>query len=169
MKNWSFKFGYRTRLIWSWRWRVCDMAHDAALSTTSPLRCTLAKLLVLIMNDEHSWTPHLPSRYISQPCTHIHRWTMAIEMLSPVYQKPVPLPFPLIMTQASSTGYNILWVGTAKCTNTGLTWQVVFVLMLLATAFYVVLALRVKKELRLFHYITAMVSLLVFHNRGIHS
>ncbi|CCG83048.1 Opsin-1 [Taphrina deformans PYCC 5710] len=37
--------------------------------------------------------------------------------------------------------------------------QVVFVLMLLATLSFVILAARVKKEMRLFHYVTAMITL----------
>ena len=55
------------------------------------------------------------------------------------------LPFPVVVEHATATGQNIFWA--------------VFVLMLLATTVYVILALRVKKELRLFHYVTSMITL----------
>lgn len=29
---------------------------------------------------------------------------------SPIHKKPIPLPFPIVTTEASATGYNILWV-----------------------------------------------------------
>ncbi|BFZ58632.1 hypothetical protein PYCC9005_005696 [Savitreella phatthalungensis] len=71
--------------------------------------------------------------------------TSSIQLtMSSMTVKP-SLPFPIVQEMATKTGYNIFWV--------------VFVLMLLATASYVVLALRVQKELRLFHYITSFITL----------
>ncbi|ORY75396.1 putative opsin-like protein [Protomyces lactucae-debilis] len=62
---------------------------------------------------------------------------------APVYKKP--LPFPIVQETAGHVGYTILWV--------------VFALMLLSSISYIVMAFRLKKEMRLFHYITTMITL----------